>query len=188
MVSIFGNKSLTFSFSLFPARLWDHECDSCCDQLCADRHVSTSQGLFPRLWDAAHTVDSGYWGNEYIYIYAQRKKLSIYLLCTVGLCVVVTQHLCFFILQYVSGFLIVLVWLIIIQGMSCFILEWLKHYQPLKKSRDKSVCLQNSDVLSSLQNRNPIKATFNRSVLIIYCSFWATWYFLLLLPIVLWVQ
>ena len=70
---VFENQWLTVFLFLCSARLWGHECDRCCDQLCTDRDVSASQGLFPWVRDTAHSVDSGYWGNLHLHtVYTQR--------------------------------------------------------------------------------------------------------------------
>lgn len=93
------NFGLTAAVYLFlcSARLWGHECDRCCDQLCADWHVSTSQGLLLRVRDTAHIVDSGYWGNSYTHTNRKTSYVhdpySIYLHSGSSL-VVYTQHLC----------------------------------------------------------------------------------------------
>lgn len=93
------NFGLTAAVYLFlcSARLWGHECDRCCDQLCADWHVSTSQGLLLRVRDTAHIVDSGYWGNSYTHTNSKTSYVhdpySIYLHSGSSL-VVYTQHLC----------------------------------------------------------------------------------------------
>lgn len=99
------------SLPLCPAGLWGHECDSCRDQLFADRHVSTSQGLLPRVRDTAHTVDSGYWGNWYTHTYTKTLPCAWSLTVTTG-------RLCCIWHQWYST-VIVLAWLIIKQGSSC---------------------------------------------------------------------